>query len=142
MPSTNCGALFPACSLNAIILDATELIAVHANAESALAYDVIKGFEKFHFPEEHADDYCGLRWATHSDGTMLVGSTGVAEADWLPIPIQLGDGSASLAPMAGAPSERCRLPSAPMSPRSGSDPRVALTPMGIDPGGTIPVWRL
>ena len=58
---SNLRRAFPGCSLNAVLLDANELIVVHANAESALAEEVIRGFEKFHFPEEHADDYCGLR---------------------------------------------------------------------------------
>lgn len=92
-------------SLNAIILDAETLVVVHANARTVLSDDDVTMLRQFDLPDAHADDYYSLQWLTKADGTVLIGSTGVAEAGWRPMPaesvitISLADGRASIAPI-------------------------------------------
>lgn len=96
---------FPFGSLNAILLTAEQLIVVHANAHAALTDDDVIEIMKFNLPDEHAEDYFALRWDRKPDGTILIGSTGVAEVDWEPLPaesvttINLSDGQTSTAPL-------------------------------------------
>jgi glutamine amidotransferase len=96
---------FPLSSLNAILLTSEELIVVHANAHSALTDEDVTEIMRFDLPDEHAEDYFALRWLRKPDGTILVGSTGVAEPDWLPLQaesvttIRLADGAAVTAPL-------------------------------------------
>jgi glutamine amidotransferase len=96
---------FPLSSLNAILLTSEELIVVHANAHSVLTEEDVTEIMQFDLPDEHAEDYFALRWLRRPDGTILVGSTGVAEPDWLPLPaesvttITLADGAAVTAPL-------------------------------------------
>lgn len=96
---------FPFGSLNAILLTADQLIVVHANAHAALTDEDVIEIMKFNLPDEHAEDYFDLRWQRKPDGTIVIGSTGVAEVDWEPLPaesvttITLSDGRTSTAPL-------------------------------------------
>jgi glutamine amidotransferase len=96
---------FPLSSLNAILLTAEQLIVVHANAHSALTEEDVTEIMQFDLPDEHAEDYFALRWLRKPDGTILIGSTGVAESDWLPLApesvttIDLADGTAATVPL-------------------------------------------
>jgi predicted glutamine amidotransferase len=78
---------FPLASLNAIALDATHMVVVRASARSVLSdADLDELALHPHLPEEHNEDYFALRWKRLGDGTLLVGSTGVAEYDWDALP--------------------------------------------------------
>jgi predicted glutamine amidotransferase len=96
---------FPLSSLNAILLTSDELIVVHANAQSALTEEDVSEIRQFDLPDEHTEDYFALRWLHKPDGTILIGSTGVAEPDWLPLlpesvtAIALADGDAVTTPL-------------------------------------------
>lgn len=96
---------FPFGSLNAILLTADQLIVVHANAHAALTDEDVIEIMKFNLPDEHAEDYFDLRWHRKPDGTIVIGSTGVAELGWEPLPaesvttITLADGQASTVPL-------------------------------------------
>jgi len=98
-------AAFPSSSLNAILLDAEELIVVHASAGSALDAEDIAEILSYDLPDEHAEDYFALRWRRKEDGTVLIGSTGVAGPDWEALPpesvttIRLADGTATTEPL-------------------------------------------
>lgn len=104
--------VFPRASLNAILLDRTQLIVVHASARSILSdADLHVIGEHPQLPDEHNEDYFALRWSHADDGTILIGSTGVAAAEWQALPaesvtaIDLADRSTStleLAPAAAA----------------------------------------
>jgi gamma-glutamyl hercynylcysteine S-oxide hydrolase len=96
---------FPASSLNAILLDDEQLIVVHASAGSSLDEDDIAEILSYDLPDEHAEDYFALRWLRKEDGTVLIGSTGVAGTDWEALPpesvttIRLVDGHAMTEPL-------------------------------------------
>lgn len=89
---------FPLASLNAILLLPDQMIVVRASARSVLSDDDVEEIALHpHLPDEHNEDYFALRWKRQADGTILVGSTGVADFDWEPLPpesvtaIRLGD---------------------------------------------------
>jgi glutamine amidotransferase len=96
---------FPFSSLNAILLDSDELVVVHANAQSVLGDDDIAEIMQFELPDEHAEDYFALRFTRTPDGTIQIGSTGVAASDWEPLPpesvttIRLSDGELTSVPL-------------------------------------------
>lgn len=96
---------FPLSSLNAILLDAEQLIVVHASAGSTLDAEDIAEILAYDLPDEHAEDYFALRWRRKEDGTVLIGSTGVAGSGWEPLPpesvttIRLADGRATTEPL-------------------------------------------
>jgi glutamine amidotransferase len=98
-------AAFPDKSLNAILLDAEQLVVVHASAGTLLDEEDIAEILSYDLPDEHAEDYFALRWRRKEDGTVLVGSTGVAGTDWESLPpesvttIRLADGSATTEPL-------------------------------------------
>ena len=100
---------FPFSSLNAILLTAEQLIVVHANAHAALTDEDVIEIMKFNLPDEHAEDYFDLRWHRKPDGTIVIGSTGVAEVDWEALPaesvttITLSDGRTRPLPCHGRP---------------------------------------
>ncbi|GAA4395149.1 class II glutamine amidotransferase [Tsukamurella soli] len=80
---------FPLSSLNAVLLDRERLVVVHASARSSLAADDLETIAEIDgLPEEHNDDYFAMRWRHEPDGTVLVGSTGVASADWEALPAE------------------------------------------------------
>ncbi|MFD5215524.1 class II glutamine amidotransferase [Microbacterium sp. NPDC058345] len=98
---------FPFASLNAILLDAEQLVVVHASARSILSERDLSVISRHpHLPEEHNEDYFALRWTRTRDGVILIGSTGVAADDWRPLPaeavtaIRLADGSSSMLELA------------------------------------------
>lgn len=79
--------VFPLSSLNAILLDPDQMIVVRASAHSTLSgrsLDEIALHD--HLSDEHNEDYFALRWKRQPDGTIVIGSTGVAEFDWEPLP--------------------------------------------------------
>lgn len=89
---------FPLSSLNAILLDREQMIVVRASAHSILSDRSLDEIALHpHLPDEHNEDYFALRWKRQEDGTIVIGSTGVAEFDWEPLPpesvtaIRLGD---------------------------------------------------
>ncbi len=94
---------YPTGSLNALALDAEHLVVVHANARTFLNDHDVMLLHEYDLPDAHADDYYSLQWVTKDDGTVLIGSTGVAEAGWQSMPaeavitISLADGSATIA---------------------------------------------
>lgn len=102
--------LFPLASLNALLLDAEHLIVVHASATSILTDDDLSRLAPLAevLPSEHNEDYFALRWREGPDGTIAVGSTGVAGAGWTPLPaesvtaIRLDDRSVSTLDLAAA----------------------------------------
>jgi glutamine amidotransferase len=76
-------AEFPTSSLNAMLLDGDHLVVIHASARSALPDDDLEEIAAMTgLPDEHLEDYFALRWHRDGDGTVLVGSTGVAGPDW------------------------------------------------------------
>lgn len=78
---------FPLSSLNAIVLSPAEMIVVRASAHSILSEEDRDEITLHpHLPDEHNEDYFALRWKRRDDGTILVGSTGVADYDWEPLP--------------------------------------------------------
>lgn len=95
--------LFPLASLNALLLDDEELIVVHASATSILTEHDLSRLAPLAdvLPSEHNEDYFALRWREGADGTIAVGSTGVAGHGWTPLPaesvtsIRLADRSVS-----------------------------------------------
>ncbi|WP_336645902.1 class II glutamine amidotransferase [Microbacterium sp. USHLN186] len=100
--------LFPLASLNALLLDDEELVVVHANATSILTDHDLSRLAPLAdvLPSEHNEDYFALRWRTGADGTISVGSTGVAGAGWTPLPpesvtsIRLADRTATTVELA------------------------------------------
>lgn len=101
---------FPGSSLNAILLDAHELIVVNAHAHTPLAPDVVAEIAQYNLPIGHAEDYYALSWITKPDGTVLIGSAAVSEPDWSPLPdeavitIRLSDARVSIASLAESPA--------------------------------------
>jgi len=95
--------LFPLASLNALLLDDEELIVVHASATSILTEHDLSRLAPLAdvLPSEHNEDYFALRWREGDDGTISIGSTGVAGGGWTPLPaesvtaIRLADRSTS-----------------------------------------------
>jgi glutamine amidotransferase len=89
---------FPESSLNAILLDSEQLIVVHASARSVLPETDVIEIMQYDLPDEHIEDYFALRVLRKPDGTILIGSTGVAEPGWEPLlaesvsTIRLADG--------------------------------------------------
>lgn len=102
--------LFPLASLNALVLDGEELIVVHASATSILTEHDLSRLAPLAdvLPSEHNEDYFALRWREGADGTITIGSTGVAGEGWHPLPpesvtsIRLADRSASTFEIAAA----------------------------------------
>lgn len=94
---------FPLASLNALLLDGEQLVAVHASATSILTDDDLSRLAPLAdvLPDEHNEDYFALRWREGADGTIAVGSTGVAGLGWSALPaesvtaIRLADRSVS-----------------------------------------------
>ena len=82
--------LFPLASLNALIIDAEHLVVVHASATSILTeHDLARLAPVAELlPDEHNEDYFALRIRETADGTVMVGSTGVAGPDWEPLPAE------------------------------------------------------
>ncbi|WP_309127799.1 class II glutamine amidotransferase, partial [Microbacterium sp.] len=100
---------FPFASLNAILLDAEQLVVVHASARSILSERDLSEISRHpHLPDEHNEDYFALRWTRTRDGVLLIGSTGVAADDWRPLPaeavtaIRLDDGSSTSIELEGS----------------------------------------
>ncbi|MFD5224771.1 class II glutamine amidotransferase [Microbacterium sp. NPDC058342] len=93
--------LFPLASLNALLLDREHLVVVHASATSILTDHDLARLAPLAdlLPDEHNEDYFALRVRESADGTVMVGSTGVAGDGWEPLPaesvttISLGDRS-------------------------------------------------
>jgi predicted glutamine amidotransferase len=75
----------PRASLNALLLDGTSLIAVHASARSALPPDDTELCRAAGLPQDHLDDYFALRIRRTADGVQI-GSTGFGQAGWEPLP--------------------------------------------------------
>lgn len=98
---------FPLSSLNAILLDAHQLVVVHASATSELPReDVDEINELGGLPDEHNEDYFSLRWKRSSEGTLMFSSTGVAGDGWQNLPaesvtqVSLADLTMSTVPLA------------------------------------------
>lgn len=80
---------FPTASLNAILLDRDTMVVVHASARSALVGDDLEEIARVDgLPDDHNDDYFALRWLRKPDGTVLVGSSGVALRSWDALPAE------------------------------------------------------
>lgn len=102
--------LFPLASLNALLLDEEQLVVVHASATSILTDHDLSRLAPLAdvLPSEHNEDYFALRWREGADGTIAVGSTGVAGDGWAPLPaesvtaIRLDDRSVSTLDLAAA----------------------------------------
>lgn len=82
--------LFPLASLNALIIDADHLVIVHASATSILTeHDLARLAPVAELlPDEHNEDYFALRMRETPDGTIMIGSTGVAGLGWEPLPAE------------------------------------------------------
>ncbi|GAA1158234.1 class II glutamine amidotransferase [Nocardioides aquiterrae] len=78
-------AIYPHASLNALLLDGTHLVAVHASASSTLPAEDVDEISRLDLPGEHLEDYFGLRHARLDDGAVVVGSTGFGGLDWQPL---------------------------------------------------------
>ncbi|GAA4477567.1 class II glutamine amidotransferase [Microbacterium panaciterrae] len=101
---------FPLSSLNAILLDRTQLVVVHASARSVLPEDDLEEIAQLGgLPDEHNEDYFALRWKRSPDGTVLISSTGVAGIGWETLPpesvttVQLDDGTMRTEPLGTGP---------------------------------------
>ena len=79
---------FPLASLNALLLDDEHLVVVHASATSILTEHDLSRLAPYAdaLPSEHNEDYFALRWREGPDGTITVGSTGVAAEGWQALP--------------------------------------------------------
>jgi predicted glutamine amidotransferase len=108
-------ALYPHASLNALLLDGTHLVAVHASATSTLPDEDLDEISRVDLPGEHLEDYFGIRHARLDDGAVVIGSTGFGALDWEPLPpesvtsVRLDDRSLHselLEPPAGAADDR------------------------------------
>jgi len=75
----------PRASLNALLLDSTCLVAVHASARSALPPEDHELCRAAGLPQDHLDDYFALRIRRTSLGVQI-GSTGFGQAGWKPLP--------------------------------------------------------
>lgn len=82
--------LFPLASLNALILDHEQLVIVHASAPSILTDHDLARLAPFaaDLPHEHNKDYFGVRMRSGADGSIMIGSTGVAGDGWTPLPAE------------------------------------------------------
>ncbi len=106
--------LFPLASLNALILDSEHLVVVHASATSILTDHDRARLAPLaaQLPDEHNEDYFALRSRTDADGSIMVGSTGVAGEDWAALPaesvtaIRLDDRSSSTVGLASVATAR------------------------------------
>ena len=82
--------LFPLASLNALILGREHLVVVHASATSILTdhdRDRLAPLAA-QLPDEHNEDYFALRSRQGSDGSIMIGSTGVAGQGWTALPAE------------------------------------------------------
>ncbi|UWF77989.1 MULTISPECIES: class II glutamine amidotransferase [Microbacterium] len=100
---------FPLASLNALVMDAEQLVVVHASALSILSDDDLGAIARLdRLPDEHNEDYYALRWTQDPDGTVRIGSTGVARPEWPAMPaesvtaIRLDDRTSVTVQLAGA----------------------------------------
>ncbi|TIC79275.1 class II glutamine amidotransferase [Nocardioides sp. GY 10127] len=74
-------AHFPVSSLNALVLDEHQLVAVHASATAVLPADDLDEMQSACMPAEHVEDYFGLRLRHGADGSVVIGSTGFGSAE-------------------------------------------------------------
>lgn len=94
----------PLASLNALLLDATSLVAVHASARSALPPEDTELCRAAGLPRDHLDDYFALR-IRRTPGGVQIGSTGFGRAEWEPLPadslttVALADLSVTTSPL-------------------------------------------
>lgn len=99
--------VYPRASLNALALDGTHLVAVHASASARLSEPDAAVCAAGGLPDVHQTDYGSLRWSRLEDGTVLVGSTGFDGGAWEPLPaesvtsVRLSDGAATTTAMRG-----------------------------------------
>lgn len=77
--------VFPAASLNALVLGEDQLIAVHAHARSQLPDEDIAEITAANLPAEHLEDYFGMRWARTDQDRLVIASTGFGDLDWHPL---------------------------------------------------------
>lgn len=102
--------VFPAASLNALVLGEDHLIAVHAHAHSELPDEDIAEITAADLPAEHLEDYFGMRWAKTGDDRIIVASTGFGDLDWYPLEsesvtaISMHDLSMTTLPLMSIPS--------------------------------------
>jgi predicted glutamine amidotransferase len=115
-------ALYPLASLNALLLDGTSLVAVHASARSALPPEDTELCREAGLPQDHLDDYFALRIRHTAEGVQI-GSTGFGQAGWEPLPadcittIGLADLSVTVEPLdIAAATSLCLSSLARMSP--------------------------
>ncbi|MFT4010037.1 MAG: class II glutamine amidotransferase [Nocardioidaceae bacterium] len=80
--------VYPHASLNALLLDGAHLVAVHASATSTLPDEDVAEISRVDLPDEHVEDYFGLRHARLADGSVVVGSTGFGALPWEPLPAE------------------------------------------------------
>jgi predicted glutamine amidotransferase len=97
----------PRASLNALLLDATSLVAVHVSARSALPPEDVELCRAAGLPQDHLDDYFALR-IRRSVGGVQIGSTGFGRTGWGALPadsvttVRLDDLSVTVEPVAVA----------------------------------------
>jgi predicted glutamine amidotransferase len=80
--------VYPVASLNALVMDSRQLVAVHASSRSVLPDEDLADLGQADLPGEHLEDYFGLRWARPDPGTLVIGSTGFGTLDWQPLPAE------------------------------------------------------
>lgn len=75
--------LFPTSALNLLLLDPTQLIAVHANEGATVPYE---DFEASglgpDLPRDHEDHYYQLSWTRTADGSIAFSSSGLDTDGW------------------------------------------------------------
>lgn len=82
--------VYPAASLNALILSPAEFVAVHASSLSIPPYDDFEAIQLRgeELPLEHLDAYYQLSYLRSQDGAVAFSSTGIDRHGWTPLPAE------------------------------------------------------
>jgi predicted glutamine amidotransferase len=99
---------FPAASLNAVILDGTELVAVHVSSQHLSPVEVEEMREasgEAGLPDGHETCYYQMYMRTDSDGTVVFASSGLPRAGW----VELSDDSLTTVQLATGTLSRTAL---------------------------------
>lgn len=81
-------AAFPAASMNAVVIDDTSLVVVHASTFAPEPADEIRAeLGVVDLPDGHETCYYRMYWRTEPDGTVVIASSGLDTLGWTTLPL-------------------------------------------------------
>lgn len=81
-------ALYPTASLNAVVMDARQMIVVHASTTAAVPYEHFdaSGLRPAELPADHNESYYRLGMLRTPQGALAFSSSGLDRSGWLMLP--------------------------------------------------------